>query len=45
MKKRSDPIRFPALIKIVYQIKNKVYCFSNKNVISIMTTNQGKFVD
>jgi len=43
--KKPYPICFPALIKIVYQIKNKVYYFSNINVISIMTINQGKFID
>lgn len=40
--KKPYPISFFAFIKIVYQ-KNKVYYFSNRNVISII--NQGKFVN
>lgn len=42
--KKPNPISFLALIKIVYQ-RTKVYYFSNINIISIMTTNQGKSVD
>jgi hypothetical protein len=34
--KTSYDICFPTLIQIMYQ-RNKVYCFSNRNVIFIMT--------
>jgi hypothetical protein len=32
--------RFFALIQVIYQ-RNKLYCFSNKNDISVMTIDQG----
>jgi hypothetical protein len=37
-------IHFPTLIQIVYK-RDKVYYFSNKNVISVIIKVQGKFVD
>jgi hypothetical protein len=37
-------IHFPTLIQIMYK-RDKVYYFSNKNVISIIIKVQGKFVD
>lgn len=42
--KEPHNVCFLTLIQIVYQ-KYKVYYFSNINVISIVTTNQGKPVD
>jgi hypothetical protein len=41
--KTSYDICFPTLIQITYQ-RNKVYCFSNRNVIFIMTMVKGKSI-
>jgi hypothetical protein len=42
--KKSYTIHFPTFTQIIH-MRNKVCYFSNRNVISIMIINQGKFVD